>query len=129
MPTRVNPGQQLIAGETVNQLIDGSFLSVSGITATAGGGQANAIQLNARYVQVDTVASVADSVKLPPAIPNPTGAGIVEVAIYNNGASNMAVFPASGDQILNNAVNASVTVNANAVAIFFCAKKGTWAQK
>lgn len=93
-----------------------------GMVAAAGGGWTNATQIRARSVEVATVATGADSVKLPPAI-----AGTV-VHLANAGASSMQVFGyANGDTI--NGTDAYVTgvAQANAkYATYFCPKNGVW---
>jgi hypothetical protein len=57
------------------------------ITAVAGGGFANATQLTARYNRVTTVATAADSVKLPPVVVGES------VFVANDAAAALAVFP------------------------------------
>src|SRR6266699_3292735 len=70
----------------------------TGITAFAGGGQTSAYQLTNAYSRVTTVATAADSVKLP-AICNTTNVGL-QLWVSNAAASNaMNVFPATGDAI------------------------------
>lgn len=64
------------------------------ITAFATGGQVGATQLNSSYNVLTTVASLNDSVKLPP-----TFAVNSVVFIKNNGANAADVFPASGDDL------------------------------
>lgn len=63
------------------------------ITAYAGGGQANAVELNAGINEISVCATTGDSVKLP------TAAAGLMVYIINNGANASDVFPASGNDI------------------------------
>ena len=95
--------------------------SINGITAFAGGGQASATQLSARLSRVTTVATAADSVKLPPAVPNR------ECVVINAAAANaMNIFPQSGEIINALAADAAISCAANKVMEFFCAVAGTW---
>src|ERR1017187_1818313 len=70
-----------------------------GITAEAGGGQANATQLAAIYNRVDTVASNEDSVKLLPAKKNTI------MVVQNNGVADLNVYPYFGDAFLGASIN------------------------
>ena len=108
----------------------------SGVTALAGGGQAGATLLGgpdpsglpAAAVEVDTVATAADSVALPFAV---VGRWML---IRNAGANSMNVYALSAnnkatgaqDSINGGANNAAVAVAANHGAIAFCAKNGVW---
>src|SRR5258708_2182688 len=84
------------------------------ITATAGGGQGAAFQITAQLARVSTVASIADSVKLPPAL-----AGLT-IAILNSGANSLNIFPATGDAINALAVNAAFALaNGGVTTEFF----------
>ena len=69
-----------------------------GIVAFAGGGQANASELAAEYSVVDTVATAADSVKLP----DLTGTAILtgrRFVIRNSSGNALAVFPPVGGNL------------------------------
>ena len=95
--------------------------ATDGMTAHAGGGQANAVPLPTLFNRVTTVGSANDSVLLPPAI-----AGI-EVLVVNAAAANsMNVFPSTGDAINALAANAAFAVAANKTCTFFCVKTGVW---
>lgn len=138
-------GRQPIPGEGfglpdllwLNGLAGGdNFYFANGVTALAGGGQAGATNIgqpNAQgifpaFVEVDTVASAADSVALPFAV-----AGRM-MFIRNAGANSMNVFAqasnnrATGaqDSINGGANGTGVAVAANHGAIAFCAKSGVW---
>lgn len=95
--------------------------TVSGITAFAGGGQGSATQLPAKMNRVTTVATAADSVKLPSAV-----AGLTIVAVNAAAANAMNVFPATGDSINALAANTAISVAANKVMMFFCVSPGVW---
>lgn len=73
----------------------------AGLTAFAGGGQAKATQLNYGTNEVTTVATAADSVKLP------TFVAGVDVNVINAGAKNMQMF--SGAAATINGVDAVAT--------------------
>src|SRR6267142_6413571 len=112
MPSQVpvfEPGQRLIAGDQLNTLVALLFGTQSGITAHAGGGQANGVPLTQAVNEVSVCATTSDSVVLPPA--QTIGQ---TVTVINNGAQTLAVFAApSTDQIMP---NNSVTANANGTA-------------
>lgn len=92
------------------------------ITATAGGGQANAVQLSAAKSRVSVCATNADSVKLPKASLNAGG----QMLVINDGAADLAVFPFTGDLIDGGAANASVTLTAGRRAFFWTVVDGSW---
>jgi len=95
--------------------------STNAITAYAGGGQANAVALTASFNRVTTVASAADSVKLPTAV---AGA---QVTVFNKAATNsLNVFPATGDIINALSANAAYALAVTKGAIFTCVVTGTW---
>ncbi|HWS94165.1 MAG TPA: hypothetical protein VN306_17260 [Mycobacterium sp.] len=95
----------------------------TGVTAHATGGQANATQLTASQVQVSTVASLNDSVKLPP-----SQAGL-QITIVNNGANSMQVFGTGSDTINGVAAGTGVAQAAAAVTIYYCFVAGNWVTK
>lgn len=70
------------------------YPNLQGIVAHAGGGQADATQLNIGINNVTVVASPNDSVKLPTDVLGQT------VLVTNLGASDLWVYPAVGDSIL-----------------------------
>lgn len=76
----------------------------TGITAHAGGGQSNAVQLTTQISEVTTVAASGDSVKLLAVLP-----GLIQT-VKNTGAQALAVFPATGDSINTLAVNTAVYI-------------------
>lgn len=90
------------------------------ITANAGGGQTNATQLQAQANRVSTVASGADSVKLPPIVPLLGGLGSIGCPIFvmNSGGNAMQVFGTGNDTINAAAAATGVSVPAGKAAIF-----------
>lgn len=93
-PAPFQTGFRLIDGNDLNtQLGHPRLSSQTGITATASGGQTNALALTTRVNNVTTVATAGDSVRLP-ALP----LGKV-VWIMNNGASSMQVYGAGTNTI------------------------------
>lgn len=82
--------------------------STDGITAAAGGGYANAVQLVSRFNHVSTVATTGDSVRLPPCVPN------LALHVSNDGVNALSVFPYGNgiDRLNNSAVGASISVPA-----------------
>ncbi len=118
MATAITPapflsGFRLIDGNQLNAnfaLPKGS--SQTGITATASGGQTNAYQLTARINNVTTVATAADSVKLPAV---PLGK---EIWIMNNGASALQVFGYGTDTINGVATATGISQPAGALVAY-----------
>jgi len=96
------------------------YTNTQAITAHAGGGQANAVQLNIGVNVVETVASVGDSVKLPDDVLNQT------TVVYNRGANALHVFPYLGDSIDAIAVNDFITMPSGYKAIFIGMKTHLW---
>lgn len=95
--------------------------AANALTAHVGGGQGSALQLAKGINRVTTVASAADSVKLPAAV-----AGM-HVIVINAAASNaMDVFPATGEVINALSANTAISVVANKTIAFWCAVTGTW---
>lgn len=115
-------------GQDLQNFVNIEFSSKNSIVAKAGGGQAGATQLTAHYNELGTVATAADSVKLPAAI-----AG-TEVFVNNAGAQSAQVFGQSGETIAPNnsaAQAASATGVAQAAgygAWYVCTTNGQWKQ-
>ena len=95
--------------------------ALNAVTAFAGGGQTSAVQIADGITRVTTVASAADSVKLPLA-----KAGTIVLVINAAAANAVAIFPATGDVINALSANASISVAANKTIYFVCAVDGTW---
>lgn len=94
--------------------------SKSGIVAFAGGGQANATPLTSDNNIVGTVATAADSVKLPAAV---FGTSIL---VLNDTANSMNVFPQSGEAINAGAADAAIAQATKIGALYTCMKTGLW---
>ena len=94
--------------------------SQDNITATAGGGQANAYALNTQTARITTVATAADSVKLPPSLPG------MELLVINHGANSMQVYGTGSDTIDDQAAATGVAQMANSLVIYTCATTGSW---
>jgi hypothetical protein len=97
-----------------------TFSSAAGLTAHAGGGQGSATPITAMQNFFTTVATTGDSGVLPSAQVG------MEIAVANNGANSMNVFPASGQTINGQAANTQVAVAAATITIFFCGVAGAW---
>ena len=69
-----------------------TFATQTGITAHAGGGQANATPITAMHAQVSVCATVGDSILLPPAKQG------MEITVVNNGAASCNAFASSQAQ-------------------------------
>ena len=91
--------------------------------ALVSGGQTGAPQIRPQSMtRITTVATAADSVMLPPALPGSL------VCVQNAAAANaVAVFPSKGDAINAGAADAVLSVAAAGNVIFFCAVAGKWA--
>ena len=118
---------------TTNQFvvptIDGAVgaFSTQNITAYAGGGQTNAVLLTTGVNLVATVATAADSVKLPAVIPGggaPQWLG-ANVVVINNTANPLAVYPSTGDTINGLAANASITQPPYSIDTYVAAQSTT----
>ncbi len=110
--------------EGVGQGFSGQYPTVTArdaLTAFAGGGQGSALLLPAIINRVTTVASAADSVKLPVSKPG------MQITVINAAAANsMNVFPQTGESINALAANTAFAVVANKTVNFYCAVAGTW---
>lgn len=95
--------------------------ATNGITAAAGGGQTNATVLTTPLNRVTTVATAADSVKLPPA-----KAGLVVILVNGDAADAMQVFGSGTDTIDGVATATGVSQAAAKSAIYVCTVDGAW---
>lgn len=94
--------------------------SVSGLTAHAGGGQANALALAHEINHITVVATTADSVALPPAV-----AGR-RITVINRGANACQVFGISPDTVNGAATATGVSQASNVVVTYSCPVAGQW---
>lgn len=111
-------------------LLPGDYLiesAQSGITATAGGGQANAFQISTQTTRINTVATAGDSVKLPPAVPG------LELMLTNRGLNPMQVYGSNNPDLANaidtidgQATTAGVSQMQNSLVIYTCSVTGLW---
>ena len=90
------------------------------VTAHAGGGQALATQLTGQTCRVTTVASIGDSVRLPP-----SQAGL-EMLVINHGGNSMQVYGAGTDTIDDVATATGVNQMNGSMTIYSCATAGQW---
>lgn len=113
-------GFRMPSGNNLQALSDLIGSVQSPLTAYAGGGQANATQINSANAQVDTVATAADSVKLPPAVPG------MRIFVTNTTATSMQVFGTTPDTINAVATGTGVAQAANKSAWYVCTSAGKW---
>lgn len=91
------------------------------ITAHAGGGQASATALTSTINRVSTVATAADSVKLPA-----SAAGLYVMLVNGAATNSMQVFGSGTDTINDVATGTGVAQAAGVSAIYFCPVAGKW---
>ncbi len=94
--------------------------TTTGITANPGGGQASATGLTTGYNNVSTVATVADSVRLPPSAVG------VDVTITNSSSNALQAFGHFTDTINGTATGVGVSIPAGKTATYWCPVAGTW---
>lgn len=97
------------------------YSAADALTAYAGGGQTNALQLTKGVNRISTVATAADSVKLPASVPGRI------VFVINGAASNsMQVFGAGTDTVNDIATATGVAQAAGKSAVYICPVAGKW---
>lgn len=104
-------------------LVAGGFSASDALTAHAGGTQAAALLLTSVVNRVSTVATAADSVKLPLAI-----AGAICIVI-NDAVNSLQAFGSGTDTINDVATATGIPVQGKTMAVFFCstaAAAGKW---
>lgn len=92
----------------------------TGVVAFAGGGQASATLISTPLAEVATVATAADSVKLPASVP-----GTV-VVLVNSSANSMQVFGSGTDTINAVATGTGVAQAGGKTAAYYCTAAGKW---
>ncbi len=108
---------------TVLGSINGEDQIVTGIIAHAGGMQTNATLLTAgAFNNIVTVATTADSVKLPPSV-----SGLI-VTVSNQGANAAQIFGTSPDTINGVATGTGISIPVGAIFEFTCVVAGNWLQ-
>lgn len=116
-PNRYTSSRQLVSGADMNNLIDQLNSITTGIVAHAGGGRANAVQLDAATNVVSTVATANDSVKLPIGFPG------LKVVIVNQDADAVGVYGYNA----TDTINGGATVNqAQGTKTYVCIAQGVW---
>lgn len=91
------------------------------VGALAGGGQSGAPVLTEQALNnISTVATAADSVRLPPGVNGMILWGV------NSTANAAAVFPSSGETINALSANASLSIAAGKSFSAFCPTDGKW---
>lgn len=110
----------IVDGASGAQLMGGT--PTDGLTAHAGGGQASAIQLAYGWNRLSTVATLNDSVALPPAVVN------ARVLVVNDGAAAAKVFGKNGltDTIDGTAGATGVALTNAKRCEYFCLTAGKW---
>jgi len=93
--------------------------------AHAGGGQADATALPGFYNTVATVATAGDSCKLPVA----AAGQMMIVAVAEDAAAAMDLFPATGGTINSGAANAAISMAPGTIAFCSCDVDGNWVVK
>lgn len=117
-------GGAVLQGYTLGGLTYGSKIMQDNITAKAGGGQNTGPLVTGSGMRITTVVNSGDSVQLPPALPG------YAIVIVNDASANPAnVFPASGEQINTNGLNAAFSLATGTPTIFYCFTKGAWRTK
>lgn len=117
--TSVLPSAQGVGAVENNNLVISDSVQAA-VTAHAGGGQANAVQITGRQVEISVCATLNDSVKLPASSPG------ARIYVANHGAAGAAVFPATGEQVNNGGANTAFALAAGKSAVFFCVAAGNW---
>lgn len=116
-PNNYTSSRQLVDGKDMNSITQQLNSITVGIVAHAGGGQANAVQLNAATNVVATVANANDSVKLPIGFPG------LKVLIINQDADAVGVYGYNS----TDTINGGATVNqAQGTKTYVCIAAGTW---
>jgi hypothetical protein len=110
-----------VFNNNMNELADYFYeWSKDNLTATAGGGQTNALQINGQMARIATVATAGDSVKLPASSPG------LEVTLINHGANPMQVYGSGSDTINDVAAATGVSHMPGSTVLYFCTTSGQW---
>lgn len=132
LPNRVvapyTSSRQLVGGDDINNIVSQLNSAKDGIAAGVGGTQALATQLGSSVNNVATVATAADSVKLPKGFPG------LEVWVANEDADSLQVFTFAAGTI--DTVNGATTgvAQAQGTKVYKCMKVSsagveTWVSK
>jgi hypothetical protein len=90
------------------------------LTAFAGGGQTGATQLAAEINRITTVATIGDSVKLPPSAPG------LSIVVINHGGKQCQVYGAGADTVNDAAAATGVPQMNGSTTIYACSTAGAW---
>lgn len=114
-------GERLVSGTTLNRLFGFPVVSSqNAVTAHAGGGQTNALPTTAQITNISVVATTADSVKLPPALPG------MSRTLINSATNSMQVFGTGADTINAVATATGVAQAGGVTTTYFCPVAGQW---
>ena len=115
VPQRLESGKRLADDDALNGILaTPQWQTTTGIVALAGGGRPGAPVLNLGSNEVVTVASGADSVVLPSAVPGSV------VFVTNAGASSLQVF-ANGSDTINGTAGATGVAQGNGLSALYIA--------
>lgn len=109
------------AGTWYYRPIISMYTTATGITAYAGGGQANATQLANEFNEVTVVATNGDSVKTKYAIKN-----LRMVIVNSDSTQSLDVFPKTGQNFAGLAANTAISLPAGQSLEIICFTDGTW---
>jgi len=123
LSAHVGQGTLTSAIDCLGSMSIGGLLNEStadNLTAHAGGGQTNALLLTTEMSRITTVATVGDSVKLPPSV------GGYTIILENAGANAMQVYGSGSDTINAVATATGVSQMPGSVVIYTCYSPGAW---
>jgi hypothetical protein len=122
IPQRLEPGKRLADDDALNTaLATPQWQTNTGITALAGGSRTGAPVLVLGSNEVTTVASGADSVVLPVAVP-----GSVVFVVNATASTSMQVFANGSDTINGTAGATGVAQAGSKSALYVAADLGQW---
>ncbi len=118
------PGPRLIDGSNLNEAFAYPKVAYkNGITATPSGTVADSVELTETISRVTAVATAADGVLLPAAVP-----GAMMIVINADAADSMTVFAKGGSTINGTAGATGVAQAAGITALYVCAVLGEWSR-
>ncbi len=127
MSTAITPkifagGFRMLDTTVLNSILaNPQYSTEDGITATAGGTQAAGYVLLATLNRITTVASAADSLRLPPSKPG------LMVVVVNDAASNALQIYGHTTSTINDVATATgISIPAKTTAVFYCTLAGKW---
>jgi len=105
---------------TGSTIADESMASGDANTAHAGGTQAAGLALTSQVNRISVVASVGDSVVLPPSVPG------LMIIVINSAAKAVGVFGTGADTVNGVAAATGVLQMGASVGLYFCSAIGAW---